>query len=74
MKLFQVTTDRDGNTAKAPGVSQTEVIRDTMFFVADSIEDVWEHIDWIRADPERELIAISEAAPAVTVLAATEPK
>ena len=74
MKLFQVTTERDGNTVKAPGVSETEVIRDTMFFVANSIDEVWSHIGWIRDDPERELIAISEAAPAVTVLAATEPK
>ena len=68
MKLFQVMAERDGNTIKSPGVSQTEVIRDTMFFAANTIDEVWERIAWIRNDPERDLISISEVAPQVTVI------
>ena len=68
MKLFQVTTDRDGNTVKAPGISETEIIYETLYYAADNIEDVWNHISWIRNDPERVLIAIAEAAPQVTVV------
>lgn len=68
MKIFEVVTGRDGYTVRAPGVSETEVIREKLLFAANSIEEVWDYIKWIRDDPEQELLAIAEAAEAVTII------
>ena len=68
MKIFRVVTHEDGRTVKAPGVSETEVRQVDMRYATETMQQVWDAIEWIRNDPERELIAIIEEHPAVTVL------
>jgi hypothetical protein len=68
MKVFRVVVERDGNTINEPGVVSTEVRQDNYRYAADTIEQVWDAIDWLRNDPERTVIAVVEEFPAITVL------
>jgi len=68
MKLFRVVTQRDGRTVKAPGISETEVQQVNLRYAAETMQEVWNEIEYIRNDPEQELIAIIEEQPAVIVL------
>ena len=67
MKVFCVITERDGKTVKAPGVSTTEVCRETTRFAADSLREVWERAIEIETE-ECFVVAIYEEHPAITVL------
>lgn len=71
MKVFRVVVERDGATSKEPGCCTTEIIREELRYAAESIQQVWDEIAWIRNDPERTLLAVHEEAPAVTVLSVT---
>ena len=68
MKIYQVVSDRDGETTREPGKHNTEIVREVLRYAADSIEDVWDAIEWIRTDQERTLIGVFEEHPSVTVL------
>ena len=68
MKVFRVITEQDGKTRKDDGVKVTEIDRAEYRYAAETIEDVWEAIDWLRDDIEKTVIAIVEEAPAITIL------
>lgn len=68
MKVFRVVTEHDGSTIKETGKSSTEIIREEFRFAADTIQQVWDEIEWLRSDPERTILAVHEEAPAITVL------
>ena len=68
MKVFRVVTERDGLTTKEPGKTATELIREEFRYAAETMQQVWEAIDWLRNDPNRTLLAIVEDAPAITVI------
>jgi hypothetical protein len=73
MKLWQVIFETDGPTVKAPGVSSTEIKRETSLYLADSAEIVWDAIAERRADPEFSFVSLAQAAPMVTVLKRKKP-
>lgn len=68
MKVYRVVTERDGETKKEPGKTSTELIQETHRYAAETMQEVWDAIDWLRNDPERVLLAVIEEAPAITVL------
>jgi hypothetical protein len=71
VKLFQLTYEVPGHTVKAPGVSEIEIRRETLFYAANSAEQVWQEAKAsVLIDPEKEFIAIAQVSPAVTVLSA----
>ena len=63
-----MVTERDGKTVKAPGVSETVRRREELRYAADGIDQVWTAIEWLRIDPECDLMAVYEEHPAITVL------
>lgn len=69
MKVFTVVYARDGATDFSDGKRSTEVIKVHQRFAANDIEEVWERIEDIRADPELELVAVYEEHPQITVIA-----
>lgn len=71
MKVFRVVTEYDGKSIKDSGVTRTELIREEILFASETMIDVWEAIEWMRLDPERTIVEISEAAPAITILSPT---
>jgi len=74
MKVFRVVTQHDGYTVKAPGVSETEIKQVDRRYAAETMQQVWDEIESIRSDPEKDLIAIIEEYPAITVLGSTAPE
>ena len=68
MKIFRVVTERSGYVVKAPGVSESEIIRVDRRYAAETMEEVWAAISDIRKDEEEDLIGIIEEHPSVTVL------
>ena len=68
MKIFRVVTEKDGETTKEQGKTTTELRREELRYAAETMQDVWVAIEWIRNDQEKTLLAIIEEAPAVTVL------
>lgn len=70
MKLFKVLDETDGATTREPGTGKvsTEIIRAETFYAAESIEAVWDHIAWMRRDPERTVVLVAEVAPMVEVI------
>jgi len=68
MKVYRVVTERDGATTKEPGKTSTELLREEHRYAAETMQEVWDAIDWLRNDPERVLLAVIEEAPAITVL------
>lgn len=69
MKVYRVVTELDGETTKQPGRTSTELLREEHRFAAETMQEVWDAIDWLRNDTERVLLAVIEDAPAITVLA-----
>ena len=67
MKVFVVTTDRDGDTTKVPGRTETEVIRTERRFAAEIIDDVWNAAP-IFVTSDEEIVAIYEEHPAIIIL------
>lgn len=53
MKVYEVCWEEDGKTIKEPGVTHTELIKHSAYFVADSPEAAWDACAYIRTDPER---------------------
>ncbi len=68
MKVFRVVTEHDGAITKEPGKTSTEIVRAEYRYAADTMQEVWDEIAWLRNDPERTLIALIEEAPAITVV------
>ena len=68
MKIYRVVTERDGETIKEPGKTSTELVRDEYRYAAETIQEVWDAIDWLLNDPERTLLAVIEEAPSIIVL------
>jgi len=68
MKVYRVVTERDGDTTKEPGRTSTDIVREEFRFAAETMQEVWDAIEWIRNDQERDLIAVIEEATAITVL------
>lgn len=69
MKVYRVTTERDGETTRVPGHTSTELLQHSHYYGADSIEAVWEEIRWLRDDPEIEVLGVVEVLSALTVIA-----
>lgn len=74
MKIFRVVTERHGLTIKAPGISETEMKREEFRFGADSLQEVWDHIGWLREDPTSEIVAIHEEHPAIDIIKPPPPQ
>jgi hypothetical protein len=74
MKIFRVVTERDGDTIKAPGISETSINQINRRYVAETIQQVWAEIEDIQNDPEEHLIAVIEEFPAVKVITTGEAK
>ena len=68
MKVFLVVVENDGETTREPGMVSTEIKRMDIRYSAESIEQVWNAIEWLRNDPERTIMAIVEESPSITVL------
>ena len=68
MKIYRVVTERDGETTKKPGESTTEIVRSDYRYAANSMQQVWDAIDWMKNDTETTLVAILEEHPAITIL------
>lgn len=68
MRVFRVVTEEDGKTITAPGISETERKRAEYRYAAENISEVWEAIAFLREDQERDIIAIHEEHPGITVL------
>ena len=68
MKVFRVVSERDGRTTKEPGKTSVEIVREEYRYAAETMEQVWDRIEFMRLDPEQALIAIIEEAPAITVI------
>lgn len=68
MKLWKVTYERDGLTIKAPGISETDIKRDEIYFACESADTVWAATAYLRNDPERRFFSLAEVLPMVEVL------
>ena len=68
MKVFVVITERDGDTTKAPGRTETEIIRTERRFAAGAIDDVWDAAPRFVTSDE-DIVAIYEEHPQITILA-----
>jgi len=67
MKVFRVVIERNGATTKEPGKVSTELMREEFRYAAETMQEVWDKIAWLRNDPERTLLVVHEEAPAITV-------
>lgn len=70
MKVYEVVYETDGQTVKAPGISETECHRCSVYFAAETPEAVWNAITDLRLDPERHFVSLIEIMPAITVVGA----
>ena len=68
MKVYRVVTERDGATMKQPGLTSIEMLREEFRYAANTMQEVWDAIEWLRNDTECTVIALIEEAPAITVL------
>jgi len=68
MKVYRVVTERDGAMTKEPGEVSVDLLREEFRYAADTMQEVWDAIEWMRNDAERTVIALIEEAPAITVL------
>lgn len=69
MKLYRVVTEQDGPSHKDEERQLvTKILRSEYRYAADSIQEVWDEIEWLRIDPEITVIALIEDAPSVTVV------
>jgi len=72
MKVYRVVTERDGAATKEPGKVSVELLREEFRYAANTMQEVWDAIEWMRNDTEHTVIALIEEAPAVTVLGCKE--
>lgn len=68
MKLFRVINERDGEVTKEPSRVTTQIVREEIMYVADSIETVWETLSSLRHDSERRVVAVIEEWSTVIIL------
>ena len=68
MKCYEVIFERDGFSVKAPGVTETEIRRESIYYAAVSMESVWGALEDLINDPERTLISIAELLPMIVVV------
>lgn len=70
MPLFEVKWEEDGETVKAPGVSETKIRVCSHWYVARDFDQVWDAIKDIRHDPEerKHFVSIAEAQVGLTIL------
>jgi hypothetical protein len=68
LTIFQVITERDGDTCTAPGVTSTEILREEFYFAASGIDVVWEATDWLRDNITRRLVSITDLGLPIRVL------
>lgn len=68
MQVYRVLAERDGKTTKESGESRTELVREEFRYAAETIQEVWDAIGWLRDDPEYTVLALIEEAPTITVL------
>ena len=68
MKIFKVVTERDGETTKSPGRSDTDVIHSEYRYAADTIDQVWAAANALVCDLDETIVLIFEEHPAVTIL------
>ena len=67
-KVFVVLTERDGDTTKSPGRTETEIVRADRRYAAESIDDVWDAAHRIGGFPDETIVAIYQEHPAIVVL------
>ncbi len=74
MKVFVVITERDGDTTKAPGRTETEICRVERRFAAETIEMVWKEamLFPLRDEWDETIVAIYEEHPSIVVLRQVE--
>ena len=68
MKVYRVVVERDGSTIKEPGRTSVELVREEFRYAANTMQRVWDAIDWLRNDPECTLIAVIEESPSIHVV------
>lgn len=68
MKVYRVTTERDGVTTREPGRTSTELQQDHLYYAAGEIQQVWSAIDWLLRDPEVTVMGVVEVLPALTII------
>lgn len=69
--IWRVVTERAGRTTRESGVTSTELEREEFRYGAESIHVLWDGIEWLRNDPERDIVAIIQEHPLLSIL---EPK
>jgi len=69
MKLYEVVTEHDG----VPEGFTTPIVTSRYYFGAYSIDEVWNHIDWLVNDPERTVISISQVVEQFDVVPTVVP-
>lgn len=67
-KVFCIVSERDGKTTKQPGCITSALERQERRYAAETIDDIWAHIDYLRNDPEENIIAIYEEHPSIIVI------
>ena len=68
MRVFNVVTERDGDTTKAPGKTTTEIVREEFLYAAETIDRVWAEAQSMRDSLGHEIVSVAEIAPAIVVL------
>jgi hypothetical protein len=68
VKVYRVLLDRDSETTKEPGIAITKTQREDIFYAADTMEEVWDEIEWLRDDPNCNVVAIFEEYPSIHLL------
>jgi hypothetical protein len=58
----------DGPPKREDGKSVTNIRKMTLTIGANDIEELWKWLIDIRSDPEKNIVAIYEAAPSLVVL------
>lgn len=68
MKLYEVLVEQDGpNTNGSTPISQMRY-----YFGAGSVDEVWDHITWLRNDPDRTIVAITQVVEQFDVVPTKE--
>lgn len=72
MKVFRAVIERGGKTAKRPGGVHTNILREEYFFAAETIQQVWEEIAWLRRGPVATVVEMLEEIPDIKILGAEQ--
>lgn len=67
MKLFEVTFESDGLTVKAPGISETQIRREKLYFLAGTFDQVLAKANDLAAD-DRRLMGIVQILEHVSII------